>query len=165
MVFVRSVRKGYTGIMIALHAIAPDFSLLDQEGITHTLSQYLGKKVLIYFYPKDDTPGCTTEACSFRDNYKMLSEAGLVILGISKDAVKSHKKFAEKYKLPFPLLADEDTKVCEAYGVWGLKKFMGREYMGIDRKSFLIDEEGNIAKIYNDVKPKEHVREISQDLV
>jgi peroxiredoxin Q/BCP len=149
--------------MLQLHTQAPDFSLQDQHGVTHTLSQYHGKKVLIYFYPKDDTPGCTTEACSFRDNYKELTKLGLVVLGISKDAVTSHKKFADKFELPFPLLADEDTSVCQAYGVWGLKKFMGREYMGISRSSFLINEKGDIAKIYETVKPTEHVGEVLVD--
>ena len=151
--------------MIHLYKRAPDFSLEDQHGVTHTLEQYRGKKVLIYFYPKDDTPGCTTEACSFRDNYEVLSSAGLIILGVSKDTVKSHDTFAKKYKLPFPLLADVDTIVAQAYGVWKLKKFMGREYMGIDRMSFLIDEKGNIAKIYENVKPKEHVGEVANDLI
>lgn len=150
--------------MLKLYQKAPAFSLQDQDGVTHTLNQYLGKKVLIYFYPKDDTPGCTTEACSFRDSYSMLQEAGLVVLGISKDTVKSHKKFGEKYNLPFPLLADIDTTVCQAYGVWGKKKFMGREYMGISRKSFLIDEEGKIAKIYEEVKPKDHTKEVYFDI-
>ncbi len=150
--------------MLSLHKKAPEFSLQDQFGEVHTLSQYRGKKVLIYFYPKDDTPGCTTEACNFRDNYQDLSDAGLVVLGISKDTVKSHKKFAEKYNLPFPLLADEDTSVCQSYGVWGKKKFMGREYVGISRVSFLIDEKGEIAKIYEDVKPKEHTQEVAQDI-
>lgn len=149
--------------MIQLHKQAPWFSLHDQDGNIHTLTQYLGKKVLIYFYPKDDTPGCTTEACSFRDNYKALTESGFVILGISKDTVKSHKKFATKFDLPFPLLADEDTLVSQAYGVWGLKKFMGREYMGISRSSFLVDEKGNIAKIYEKVKPEEHVKEVLEE--
>lgn len=150
--------------MLQLHQKAPSFSLLDQYGNIHTLEQYLGKKVLIYFYPKDDTPGCTTEACNFRDNYQDLSDAGLVILGVSKDTVKSHKKFAEKFKLPFPLLADIDTSMCQAYGVWGMKNFMGREYMGISRSSFLIDEKGDITKIYEEVKPKEHVGEIKEEL-
>ena len=150
--------------MLKLQQKAPSFSLPDQNGVTHTISQYLGKKVLVYFYPKDDTPGCTTEACSFRDSYNMLQEAGLVVLGISKDTVTSHKKFGEKYDLPFPLLADVDTTVCQAYGVWGKKKFMGREYMGISRKSFLIDEEGKIAKIYEEVKPKDHTKEVYFDI-
>lgn len=150
--------------MLKLHTKAPAISLQDQNGVIHTLEQYLGKKVLIYFYPKDDTPGCTTEACSFRDNYEALTESGLVVLGISKDNVKSHKKFAEKFNLPFPLLADEDTLVSQAYGVWGLKKFMGREYMGISRSSFLIDEKGEIEKIYETVKPAEHAGEVSRDI-
>lgn len=150
--------------MIQLNKKAPEFSLEDQRGETHTLSQYLGKKVLIYFYPKDDTPGCTTEACNFRDNYKALTDSGLVILGVSKDTVKSHKKFAEKYELPFPLLSDVDTTMAQAYGVWRLKKFMGREYMGIERMSFLIDEKGNVAKIYEGVKPKEHTQEVRVDI-
>ena len=151
--------------MLKLHQKAPTFSLQDQNGVTHTLEQYLGKKVLIYFYPKDDTPGCTTEACTFRDGYKDFQDMGLVILGVSADSVKSHKKFAEKFDLPFPLLADETKAMCEAYGVWGMKKFMGREYMGISRSSFLIDEKGTIAKIYQDVKPKEHTQEVVRDIV
>jgi len=150
--------------MLKINQQAPTFSLQDQHGITHTLEQYLGKKVLVYFYPKDDTPGCTTEACNFRDNYEALTEAGLVVLGVSKDSVKSHKKFGDKYDLPFPLLSDEDASMCQAYGVWGMKKFMGREYMGISRMSFLVDEKGNIAKIYEDVKPKEHTQEVSEDI-
>ncbi len=150
--------------MSLLHQKAPTFSLQDQHGVTHSLEQYHGKKVLIYFYPKDDTSGCTTEACNFRDNYQALSDAGLVVLGISKDSVKSHKKFAEKYKLPFPLLADEGTSVCQAYGVWGKKKFMGREYMGISRMSFLVDEKGDVAKIYEEVKPKEHTQDVAKDI-
>ncbi len=143
---------------------APDFSLYDQDGKQHSLSDYRGKKVLIYFYPKDDTPGCTTEACSFRDSYEALKLSGLVVLGISKDSVSSHKKFADKFKLPFPLLADEDTSVCQLYGVWGLKKFMGREYMGIERQSFLIDEGGKIVKVYEKVKPQEHVTDVQRDI-
>ncbi|MEN9552142.1 MAG: hypothetical protein RI935_519 [Candidatus Parcubacteria bacterium] len=150
--------------MLSETSKAPEFSLKDQDDKSHSLSDYRGKKVLLYFYPKDDTPGCTTEACNFRDNYEELQKAGLVILGVSKDTVKSHKKFADKYELPFPLLADEDTSVCQAYGVWKLKKFMGREYMGIDRMSFLIDEEGKIEKIFNDVKPKEHIGEVKAEL-
>lgn len=143
---------------------APDFALPDQDGKIHSLKDYRGKKVLLYFYPKDDTPGCTTEACSFRDNYEALQDAGLIVLGVSKDSVKSHKKFAEKFHLPFPLLSDEHGEVVEAYHSWGKKKFMGREYMGIIRNSFLIDEKGNIAKVYEEVKPKEHVGEVQRDI-
>lgn len=150
--------------MLTLNQKAPDFTLPDQNGKIHTLHEYSGKKVLIYFYPKDDTPGCTTEACNFRDNIQALNDAGLVVLGVSADSVKSHKKFADKFDLPFPLLSDENKEVCEAYGVWGKKKFMGREYMGISRMSFLIDEKGNLAKIYEDVKPKDHVDEVKTDI-
>lgn len=150
--------------MIHINQPAPSFSLLDQDEKTHTLEQYKGKKVLLYFYPKDDTPGCTTEACNFRDNHAALHDAGLVVLGVSKDTPKSHKKFAQKYELQFPLLSDVDGVVCEAYGVWRKKKFMGREYMGIERVSFLIDEKGNIEKIYETVKPKEHTQEVKEDI-
>ena len=151
--------------MIQLNTKAPAFSLPDQDGKIHSLKDYLGKKVLIYFYPKDDTPGCTTEACNFRDGYTELQKMGLVILGVSADSVKSHKKFAEKYKLPFPLLSDETKEMCEAYGVWGLKKFMGREYMGIERSSFLIDEKGVVVKIYEKVKAGEHKDEVQGDVL
>lgn len=150
--------------MIKIGQKAPAFSLEDQDGVTHTMKQYLGKKVLIYFYPKDDTPGCTTEACNFRDGYKDFEKMGLVILGVSKDTVKSHKKFAEKFTLPFPLLSDVDGALVEAYDVWKKKKFMGREYMGIVRSSFLIDEKGKIAKIYDEVKASEHAEEVKGDL-
>ncbi len=151
--------------MLKLNQPAPSFSLLDQDGVTHTLEQYLGKKVLLYFYPKDDTPGCTTEACNFRDGYQDFQDRGLVILGVSADSIKSHKKFSDKYNLPFPLLSDETKIVCEAYGVWGKKKFMGREYMGITRSSFLIDEEGNITKIYEEVRVGEHGEEVKRDVI
>ncbi len=150
--------------MIKVGNKAPKFSLQDQEGKIHTLSQYQGKKILLYFYPKDDTPGCTTEACNFRDGYDMFTNMGLVILGVSKDGVESHKKFAEKFSLPFPLLADESTDVSQAYGVWKQKKFMGRKYMGINRTSFLIDEKGVISKIYEGVKANEHAKDVEGDL-
>ena len=150
--------------MIKVGNKAPKFSLQDQEGKIHTLSQYQGKKILLYFYPKDDTPGCTTEACNFRDGYDMFTKMGLVILGVSKDGVESHKKFAEKFSLPFPLLADESTDVSQAYGVWKQKKFMGRKYMGINRTSFLIDEKGVISKIYEGVKANEHAKDVEGDL-
>ena len=114
---------------------APDFSLPDQNGTLHTLSQYAGKWVVVYFYPKDSTPGCTKEACSFRDGRQFLEEAGAVVLGISKDSVASHKKFAEAHKLNFTLLSDTSTETIQAYGAWGQKKFMGREYMGINRNT------------------------------
>ncbi|MGE5541160.1 MAG: thioredoxin-dependent thiol peroxidase [Bacillota bacterium] len=143
---------------------APDFTLLDQDGKEHRLSAYRGKWVLIYFYPKDDTPGCTKEACAIRDADPDFSTLDAVVLGISADSVKSHKKFAEKYELTFPLLADEDKTVINAYGVWGLKKFMGREYEGILRTSFLVDPNGKIAYVYEKVKPEQHAAEVIADL-
>lgn len=145
-------------------AHAPDFSLPDQEGVVHTLSAYQGRWVLVYFYPKDDTPGCTKEACAIRDADPDLRTLNAVVLGISADSVKSHKKFAEKYALQFPLLADEDRSVVTAYGVWGKKQFMGREYDGILRTSFLIDPKGVIRKVYESVKPEVHAAEVLADL-
>ncbi len=139
---------------------APDFSLLDETGVERKLSDYLGKWVVLYFYPKDDTPGCTTEACNFRDDYSAYQKAGVTILGVSPDNPKSHAKFKEKYQLPFTLLADEDHKVCELYGVWGLKKFMGREYDGVFRTTYLINPEGIIEKVFENVKPPEHSTQI-----
>lgn len=142
---------------------APSFTLLDQNEQEHSLKDYKGKWVLVYFYPKDDTPGCTKEACGIRDNYSTFKKTKITVIGISKDSAGKHKKFADKYDLPFTLLADTDTTVCQAYGVWGKKKFMGREYMGINRMSFLIDPKGKIAKIYEKVKPEEHAEEILKD--
>jgi thioredoxin-dependent peroxiredoxin len=139
---------------------APDFELLDENGIKRRLSDYRGANVLLYFYPKDDTPGCTTEACSFRDNYQAYQTAGTVILGVSPDTVKSHVSFREKYHLPFPLLADPDHLVCDLYGVWGLKKLAGREYMGVFRTSFLINPAGLIQTVFENVKPAEHSAEV-----
>lgn len=143
---------------------APEFSLPDQDGVMHMLSQYRGKYVLLYFYPKDDTPGCTKEACAIRDADPDFSSLDAVVLGVSADSVKSHKKFAEKYGLMFPLLADEDRTVVNAYGVWGRKKFMGREYDGIMRTSFLIDPNGKIVVVYEQVKPELHAAEVLADL-
>ncbi len=143
---------------------APDFELQDQFGDLHKLSDYLGKKVILYFYPKDNTPGCTTEACNFRDNYALFRAKGLQILGVSADNVKSHKGFQEKFSLPFLLLADTEHAVSESYGVWQLKKMMGKEYYGIVRTTFVIDEEGKIQNVYEKVKPEEHAQEIIQDL-
>lgn len=145
-------------------APAPDFTLLDQDGVSHTLSSYRGKYVLIYFYPKDDTPGCTKEACAIRDAFPDFGKLNAVVFGISADSVQKHKKFAEKYNLPFTLLADENRKAVNAYGVWGLKKFMGREYEGIFRTSFLIAPDGTIAKVYESVKPEVHAAEVLIDL-
>lgn len=148
----------------AIKKLAPAFGLPDQEGKMHTLKEYRGAWVVLYFYPKDDTPGCTVEACSFRDNFAALKKVGAVVLGVSVDPVKKHAKFVEKYSLPFTLLADEEKQVVELYGVWGKKKFMGREYMGTNRVSFLIDPKGRIAKIYDPVKPSEHVAEVLTDI-
>jgi peroxiredoxin Q/BCP len=139
---------------------APDFELLDENSKTHKLTDYRGKNVVLYFYPKDDTPGCTTEACAFRDAFKDYSDAGVVILGVSADDPKSHAKFKAKYHLTFSLLADVDHKVCEAYGVWGKKKMMGREYDGIFRTTFLIGKDGKITKVFENVKPDGHSAEV-----
>ena len=140
--------------------IAPDFNLMDQDGNPQRLVDYRGKVVILYFYPKDDTPGCTLEACNFRDNYEVFKSAGVEILGISPDSVKSHAKFQQKHALPFTLLADEDHQVSEVYGVWGPKKFMGKDYNGVYRTTFVIDEHGLIKKTYENVKPSEHAQEI-----
>ncbi|MCS7010748.1 MAG: thioredoxin-dependent thiol peroxidase [Anaerolineales bacterium] len=139
---------------------APDFVLPDENGTLRRLSDYRGRPVVLYFYPKDDTPGCTTEACGFRDDYSAYLDADVVILGVSPDSVQSHAKFKEKYQLPFPLLADEDHKVCELYGVWGMKKFMGREYEGVLRTTFLIDAQGRIARVFENVRPAGHSTEV-----
>ena len=148
---------------LSINDKAPGFSLPDQEGNMHALADYAGKWVLLYFYPKDDTPGCTVEACTIRDNWGEFKKGGIVVLGVSTDSVKSHKKFAEKYELPFPLLADENKELVNAYGVWGKKKFMGREFMGTKRWSFLINPQGVIANIYEDVKPSEHAQQVLAD--
>lgn len=139
---------------------APDFVLLDDAGIERRLSDYRGQNVILYFYPKDDTPGCTTEACNFRDDYSAYVNAGVTILGVSPDSTKSHASFKKKFQLPFPLLADEEHKVCDAYGVWGLKKFMGREYMGVMRTTFVISPNGKISKVFENVKPAGHSEEV-----
>jgi len=133
---------------------APDFTAADQEGNLISLNQFGGKKVVLYFYPKDDTPGCTAEACDFRDNYQGLIAKGIVVLGVSVDDEKSHKKFAVKHNLPFTLLADTDKKIVEAYGVWVEKNMYGKTYMGISRKTFLIDEAGMIQHIIEKVDTK-----------
>jgi peroxiredoxin Q/BCP len=144
-------------------APAPDFTLENDKGESIRLADLRGKWAVLYWYPKDDTPGCTTEACEIRDNWQLLSgEAAL--FGVSPDGVTSHQKFRDKYNLPFPLLADPDHSVSEAYGVWGKKKFMGREYMGVDRATFIIDPQGNVAKVFPQVKPAGHSLEILQAL-
>jgi peroxiredoxin Q/BCP len=142
------------------NVVAPDFSLADETGQLHRLADYKGKNVLLYFYPKDDTPGCTTEACNFRDDYSVYEKAGVVILGVSADSVASHAKFKAKYHLPFNLLADADHAICEKYGVWGRKKMMGKEYDGIFRTSYLIGPDGKVKKVFADVKPAGHSQEV-----
>jgi peroxiredoxin Q/BCP len=140
--------------------LAPDFELLDDQGNTVRLSDYRGHTVVLYFYPRADTPGCTKEACAFRDDYTAYEERGVAILGASPDTVAEQAKFKEKYGLPFPLLADADHILAEQYGVWGLKKFMGRESMGVLRTTFLIDQDGKIIKVFEKVRPAEHSVEI-----
>lgn len=142
---------------------APDFSLEDAAGKSYTLKEFRGKRVVLYFYPKDDTPGCTKEACAFRDDYHDYTDNGIVIIGVSGDNARSHKKFAEKFDLPFILLSDEDKNVMEAYGAWGEKSMYGRKYMGVLRKTFLIDEKGKIVKIYPKVNVNGHSEEILKE--
>lgn len=151
-------------MMPAPGSSAPDFTLLDQDGVPHTLSVHRGSRVLLYFYPKDDTPGCTKEACMLRDAMPDFDALDAIVFGVSADSVKSHKKFAEKYGLPFTLLADEQKDVVNAYGVWGRKKMMGREYDGIFRTSFLIGPDGVIEKVYENVKPETHAADVLADL-
>jgi peroxiredoxin Q/BCP len=139
---------------------APDFELRDDTNTPRKLSDFRGKNVILYFYPEDDTPGCTKEACNFRDDYSDYEKAGVVILGVSPDTVASHVKFKQKFQLPFPLLADEGHKVCDLYGVWGPKKFVGKEYEGVLRTTFLIDGNGNILKVFEKVRPAEHSQEV-----
>lgn len=143
---------------------APNFKLPDQDDVIRQLKDYAGQWLLIYFYPKDDTPGCTTEACSLRDNLPQFTKGKAAIVGVSVDTVKSHNKFAAKYKLPFTLLADENKEMVEKYGVWAEKSMYGRKYMGTLRTSFLIDPTGKIAKIYEKVKPATHAEEVLKDL-
>lgn len=137
-----------------------DFTLPDQNGDMHTLSSYRGKWIVLYFYPKDDTPGCTTEACNFRDSYETLEKQNVVILGISQDSSSSHKKFADKFHLTFPLLSDTDKSVINAYHAWGEKKFMGKSYEGILRTTYLINPDFVIEKVYEQVNPTVHAKEI-----
>lgn len=139
---------------------APLFESVDQDGQPVKLVDYKGKKVILYFYPKDDTPGCTKEACAFRDNFPKFKKIGVEVLGVSIDTEKRHKKFTEKYDLPFRLIVDEEKAIVENYGVWGLKKFMGREYMGTARVTYLINEEGIIEMVWPKVKPEKHASEI-----
>jgi thioredoxin-dependent peroxiredoxin len=139
---------------------APDFEARDAEGNNVRLSELRGQKVVVYFYPKDDTPGCTKEACSFRDSFAEFGRRGIKLLGVSTDDEKSHRKFAEKYSLPFTLLADTDHAVADAFGVYGEKQFAGRKYMGVSRATFLIDEGGRVRKVFDKVKVDEHADEV-----
>lgn len=139
---------------------APDFSAATQDGRSVSLKQFRGKPVVLYFYPRDDTPGCTKEACGFRDSASIFKKSDAVVIGVSPDSVKSHLKFAEKFKLQFLLVADEDKTICQSYGVWGEKKFMGRKYLGVHRVTFLIGNDGRIREIWPKVKPEEHAVEV-----
>jgi peroxiredoxin Q/BCP len=150
--------------MLQEGSTAPDFALTTDGGEEVSLSDYRGQKVVLYFYPKDDTPGCTTEACNFRDDYSEILAAGAVVLGVSADSVKSHDKFKLKYDLPFALLSDPDHQVADLYGAWGEKKSFGRTYMGIIRSTFIIDEEGKILKVFPRVRPKNHSQEVLEVL-
>jgi peroxiredoxin Q/BCP len=144
--------------------VAPDFSVATSGGGKVSLADFKGKPVILYFYPKDDTPGCTKEACAFRDGFAEFKKRGAVVLGVSTDPVKSHDKFVEKFKLPFTLLADEDKRIVTAYGVWGEKTFMGRKYLGTHRVTFLIGPDGRIKKIWPQVKPDGHAAEVLAEL-
>ena len=144
--------------------VAPDFSVASNGGGKVSLADFKGKPVILYFYPKDDTPGCTKEACAFRDGFAEFKKRGAVVLGVSTDPVKSHDKFAEKFQLPFTLLADVDKRIVTAYGVWGEKSFMGRKYLGTHRVTFLIGPDGRIKKIWPQVKPDEHAAEVLAEL-
>jgi len=146
--------------MLKEGSTAPAFKTKDANGETVSLKDLRGQKVVLYFYPKDDTPGCTKEACSFRDAFSQFKKKGIAVLGVSPDKEASHQKFVAKYNLPFTLLADTDKSIAEAYGVWGEKKFMGRTYMGVHRTTFLIDEKGKIKKIFEKVKPEDHANEV-----
>lgn len=139
---------------------APNFESVDQDGNPIKLSDYAGKKVVLYFYPKDNTPGCTAESCNLRDNYEALQKQGYAVLGVSGDSPKSHKKFIEKYELPFPLIADEDKSVHQAFGTWGEKQMYGKTYMGTLRTTFIINEEGVIEEVIAKVKTKDHTAQI-----
>jgi peroxiredoxin Q/BCP len=153
-------RSGGNKMPVQAGSLAPEFTLLDETGTPRSLTDYRGKPVVLYFYPKDDTSGCTKEACNFRDDYSAYSESGVVILGVSPDSPSSHAKFKAKYALPFTLLADTGREVCRAYDVWGPKKFMGRAYEGVLRTTFLIGPGGRILKVFEKVRPADHSAEI-----
>ena len=147
-------------MVLSAGELAPAFELLDNAGNLHKLSDYQGQTIVVYFYPRDDTPGCTKEACSFRDAYADFREAGVEVIGISPDNEGSHSKFINKYQLPFVLLSDPDHKVCEAFGAWGLKKMYGREYEGVFRTTFVIGSEGVIKHVFENVNPADHSQEV-----
>ena len=146
--------------MITEGGQAPDFNVRDTDGDEVSLSDFRGRRVVLYFYPKDDTPGCTKQACSIRDSFSEFEERGIKVLGVSLDDQASHRKFADKYELPFTLLSDTDHSVADAYGVYGEREFMGKKYMGVDRKTFLIDEQGRVKKVFDKVNVEEHADEV-----
>lgn len=146
--------------MLKIGDKAPAFHGIDQHGNTHNLSDFLGKKIVFYFYPKDDTPGCTKEACNLRDNYELLLQKGFVVLGVSPDDTASHLKFANKFQLPFPLIADPALEIIKAYGAWGKKNMYGKEYEGLLRTTFIINEEGVIDEVIKKVKTDDHTNQI-----
>lgn len=147
---------------VSVGQTAPNFTAPDDQGNPVTLATFRGRPVVLFFYPKDDTSGCTVEACSFRDNLPRFDDLDAVVLGVSPDSVKSHKKFKEKFDLPYPLVADEDKTIVNAYGVWGEKSMYGRKYMGVNRTTFIIDRDGKIARIFEKVKPENHAVEVAE---
>ena len=151
--------------MLSIGTKAPTFTLLDQDGVSRSLNDYLGKKIILYFYPKDNTAGCTSQACSFRDLYPQFEEKDAIVIGISKDSVRSHKNFQEKHQLPFTLLSDPECEVIQAYDVWKEKKMYGRTYMGIVRSTYLIDEKGMIVKAFEKVKAKTNAKDMLGELL
>lgn len=151
-------------MLLERNVSAPEFSLPDESGRIRKLSDYKGRPLVLYFYPKDDTPGCTKEACNFRDDYSAFLDAGVEIIGISPDSPKSHKKFKDKYDLPFSLLADERHEICELYGVWDIKKMMGREYYGVLRTTYILDKNGKITRVFAGVKPSVHSKEVLNEV-
>ena len=146
--------------LLAVGSKAPEFTTTDQDGKKRSLSDFKGKKVILYFYPKDNTPGCTKEACGFRDNFARFRQLNVEILGVSTDSEKSHQGFVQKHELPFTLLADADKRLVEAYGVWGEKRLYGKKYMGTNRVTYLIDESGRVAAVFPKVKPEKHAEEL-----
>lgn len=161
----KAAPKKEASSLLSVGQKAPAFSLMNEAGEKVSLKSIAGKKVVLYFYPKDDTPGCTQESCDFRDNFARLKKTGVVVLGVSKDSEASHQKFKTKYNLPFSLLSDTEGKMCEAYGVWQEKNNYGKKYMGIVRTTFLLDEAGKITKIYPKVSVKGHVDEVLKDIL